>query len=210
MMILPSRATDRLRILGAALFLAVFMAGCEDSQGGETLLASDLEFSGQGDLSGLWVLNVEESDLPARRRRMQDGTRGETGEGRHGMHRGTGRRGDQDGEGPRQRRMGRGVLEISQTGDEITIGTPSGRSMTLYTDGRTITKERNGREVTIIATWNGEELVIERTVSNGTALTESYSVSADRQQLYVDMRIESDRLDEPQEFRRVYDAEAAS
>ncbi len=205
-MILPSRATDRLRILGAALFLAVFLAGCEDSQGGDALLASDLEFSGQGDLSGLWVLNVEESDLPARRRRMQDDTRGETGEGQHGM-----RRGDQNGEGPRQRRMTRGVLEISQTEDEITIGTPDGRSTMLYTDGRTTTKElRGGREVTIIANWNGDELVIERTMPNGAALTESYSVSADRQQLYVDMRIESDRLAEPQEFRRVYDTEAAS
>ena len=80
------------------------------------------------------------------------------------------------------------------------------RSRRLYTDGRVINREGERGSLELRAFWQDDALVVERTFDNGRQITQTYALSEDGQQLYVTIRIEGDRLPQPVEFRRVYDA----
>lgn len=194
-------------VASAALLLAV--VSCDDPKGVESEFDTALSIGDQPDLSGSWRLNAEASDLPKARRggdtverRRARRRRGHSDVGPPGDSEGSGR------DGRRPRRRLRREFEISQTESTITFSGPGGRSITYHTDGRTLTRDlRSDRgQIEIQAFWSGDELVIQRTMPSGGTLSERYSLSTDGQQLFVVLRVEGGRLQEPREFRRVYDA----
>ncbi len=208
-------------LLGAALILLaasvpVAIVGCDEPTGSQDAANASLAASGQSDLSGSWVLNLEESDNPRERFGSREGRR--EGGRRRGMRR---RRGDSqgaegaegvEGAGPRRgggRRLRAGrQFEITQDDGSVTFSYGSygsGASRTLETDGQITTRELRGREVQIRAFWSDGALVVERTGSEGGTFTQTYSLSDDGAQLFLTIRVEHDRLDEPIESQLVYD-----
>ncbi len=193
----------------AALFVAgpALITGCGDSldaQGPDASLVSQ-----EGTIAGTWQINLEESDRPGGRLRGQQSNRMRGGRlgGRSGGR--AGRSGM--GGGPRDgaREEGARLLTIAlddETDGTVTFVRGSGREMTLFTDGRTqsTTLGRGDVEIEVSASWEGDVLVVRRINPRGT-ITETYSLSPDGTQLIVVTTIENGRLDEPIEFRRVYD-----
>ncbi len=191
-------------LLGATLILfaasvPVAIVGCDEPTGSQNAANTSLAASDQSGLSGSWVLNLNESDDP----REQFGSREDR------LRRRRSGSLDAEGEGPR-RGSGGGLragrqFEITQDDGSVTFTRGNGLSRTLETDGQIITRELSGGEVEIRAFWSDGDLVIERTRSEGGAFTQTYSLSDDGTQLFLTIRVEHDRLDEPIEFRLVYD-----
>ena len=198
MQLTMSRKCLGIVLVPLAFAFGLALTACNDVMGSEQELVASLVAGEQPNLSGTWNLNEEESDQrPVRRRRDRGGDSQSDG-GRRGQR----RRGSGDGSGgPR----GANTLVITQDASTVTFGVGD-RSRTLYTDGRVITREGERGSLELRAFWQDDALVVERTFDNGRQITQTYALSEDGQQLYVTIRIEGDRLPQPVEFRRVYDA----
>lgn len=189
---------------------AVAMA-CGDSLGAETELGTSLAAVQQDGIAGTWQINREASDPPPGR----DGTRQDQFDGqRHGgrggppgrgggggrMGRGPGGRG---GAGPIDSE--RGLLTIVVEDGSVTLTRGNGQAVRLPTDGQTVTLEgARGGEIAITASWDGDALVVERTVPKGSR-TETFALSPDGTQLVVVTTMTGDQFDGTREHRRVYD-----
>ncbi len=186
-----SRSHRASAIAGALAFVLLPVAlACTDALGSEQLDAS-LASAGQVDLSGTWILNREESERPA---------------GRIGKpFAGPGR--ERPGGGPHPGARSARSLTITQTDSTITIARGR-RARTLFTDGRTVEHTlHDGVVVQLTASWVEGGLRVERVSQRGT-MRESFGLAADGLKLEQLVRIEGDRLEEPVEFRLVFDRES--
>lgn len=194
----------------AAAGLGLSMACSDAADADQVLDASTLSAQADADLTGSWQINAEESDGPPEAFRRRPGG---PGEGKPDGERPEVRRRHRfgpDGEpGPGFRRPGPmlagPMLVITQSESTVEIAGPRGRSITLHTDGRTITRDLARGQVELRASWDGGTLVVERTKEDGPAVTLRFDLSGDGSQLFLTTRIEGERLPEPIEFRRVYD-----
>lgn len=184
---------------------------CSDSADADQVLgASALSAQADADLTGSWQINHEESEHPREGFRRRPGGPGDgEPDGERPEFRRRDRFGPDEGPGPGPRRPGPMLvgpaLEITQSEATVEIAGPRGRSITLYTDGRTITRDLERGRVEIRAGWEGDALVVERVMEDRLTVTLRFELSTDRSQLDLTTRIEGERLPEPIEFRRVYD-----
>ncbi len=200
MQLTMSRRCPGIVLVPLAFAFGLALTACNDVMGSEQELVASLVVGGQPNLSGTWNLNEEASDQRPVRRRRDGGGGGDSQSG--GGRRGQRRRGSGDGSGGLR---GGNTLVITQDASTVTFGAGD-RSRTLYTDGRVITREGERGSLELRAFWQDDALVVERTFDNGRRITQTYALSEDGKQLYVTIRIEGDRLSQPVEFRRVYDA----
>jgi hypothetical protein len=183
------------------------------------------------DLSGRWVLNKGVSDNPRDMMRGGDSGGGRSGGG-GGMR--SGRRGGfGGGGGGGGGRMGRGggggggmsdeqrarmrqtmdlaftapaSLEIASGDSSVTLSA-DGDKLALTTDGRKVHREPQADgdgAVDIKARWQGNDLIVERSVSGGGKISEDYMRSVDGKQLYVIVNFDGGR-GRSITFRRIYD-----
>jgi len=162
--------------------------------------------SAKPNLSGKWVLNEKESDLPkppAMREGMPPRPEGfgppPGGPGR-GMRppRGEGFGPPPGGPGggpPRRERAER--FSIEQTGDAVTFHYGDGWSRTFRAG------EAKSEEMSTTARWEGSKLVMSRTM--GPKVVETYEVSPDRSRLAI-TTIVTHGDGETTTIKRVYDA----
>ncbi len=162
--------------------------------------------------TGTWQLNHEQSD--SAREKIQE-TMSSSGGRRRGGMRGGRRPGDSRGGqqgGDRQGRM-REMFEAAETliiahnDPELSITDNTGRTRTLYTDGRKAEQQTpRGETIKVTARWQADRLVIEREAGHGRKMSETYELAPDGRQLVVTKRIENQRFPEPIIIRYVYDA----
>lgn len=211
--------------------LSFGVAGCggDASSDNSTNIGKLASADGATDLSGTWVLNKDLSDAPPRRpdsaRGMQrpDGPPPDSGRGwrRHGGGPDSARwarlrdsipdslRGQGPGRGPR----GPMSMTIAQTDSTVEITGPRGRTRTLYTDGRVMTpqNDRAPEGVEIRAIWNSEgQLVVTHTGPKGGTRSETFSLSADGEQLIIATHVDPFGDREARDFHRVFDAASSS
>jgi len=183
------------------------------------------------DLSGHWVFNQGQSDNPRNMMPAGDsgggGRRGGFGGGRGGrMGGGGGGRGGFGGGGGGGRMSGgmsddqrarmRQTMDLAFTAPaalEIAAGDSSvtlaadGDKLVLTTDGRKVRREAKVEgegAVDIKGRWQGNDLVVERSVSGGGKVSEDYLRSSDGKQLYVIVNFDGGR-GRSITFRRIYD-----
>lgn len=147
-------------------------------------------------LSGKWVLNVKESDLPkppAMREGMPPRPEG-FGPPPGGPGRGMRPPGGPAGGPPRERAE---RFSIEQNGDAVTFHYADGWSRTLRAG------EAKSEETSTTARWEGSKLVTSR--SMGPKVTETYEVSSDRSRLTI-TTIVTHGDGETTRIKRVYDA----
>ena len=198
----------------------VASVGCSSAGSGpvSTLAPEDL------DLSGSWILNVEQSDNPEQMMReggMGGGAMGGRRPGGGGARPSGGRtgRGGMRGGAPSQadqQRMQQTMrmatqpprrIVIEQHDSTVTIRPARGRTELLLTNWRKVSQEiENGGQVDIRARWRGRELHIEREVHLGGKVTQQYSLSSDGERLLVETQLEMGRGGQPRVFHYVYDA----
>lgn len=144
----------------------------------------------QPDMSGFYLFNEEESDDPSQLTGMPGRPAGFGGGGMGG--------------GP-----GTGI-QIEQTDSTVTIDYVGGQQQRLYSDGRTVRRERpGGGSMSMTCNWKDGKLKVETKMSGGRGGTMStvttYWLSDDGRRLKVRTLIEGSRM-QPVQFTRVYDA----
>jgi hypothetical protein len=98
------------------------------------------------------------------------------------------------------------ALSIDQTDSTVTLVADSGDALTLAIDGHKVKqKVEGGGDIEDRARWQGNNLVVDRSVSGGGKIVEDYLRSQDGKQLYVIERFTGMR-GRSIEFRRVYDS----
>jgi hypothetical protein len=80
------------------------------------------------------------------------------------------------------------------------------RKLTVYTDGRQLSKTTDNNNQEIAAHWNGSRLVTDEKSPLGGKMSRTFELSADGRQLYVSLRIDNGRSKTPLTIRYVYDA----
>lgn len=179
------------------------------------------------DLSGHWALNQAQSENPrdmipdrdSSGGRMRGGERG--GRGGFGGRRGGfgggrgGYRGGGGGMSDEQRARMRQTMDLVYTAPASLVIVAADTSVTLVAEGDTLVLPTNGRKirreaaregegaVDIKGRWQGNDLVVERSVSGGGKVTEDYLRSADGKQLFV--IVSYDGGGRSISFRRIYD-----
>ena len=194
-------------VLGA---LSMGINACGNNASGENsgAVGTLASTNGATDLSGTWVLNKDLSDHPRRPDSLHrpdsmgnpDGWRRRGGRGGHGPH--------SDSMGGGWPMRGPMTLVIEQTDSTVAITGPRGRTRTLYTDGRVVTHTRgdDGPEVQVTSSWNDQgQLVVVKTGPRGGTHTETFSLSDNGQQLFIDTHVVPPER-EAFDFRRVFDA----
>ena len=169
-------------------------------------------------LSGTWQLNRDASDDAQKAMKEAraaenrgGGGGGGMGGGRHGGGMGGGRGSRADSGSPGSSGNGDwfGALDtlvIRHAEPSLTITDAAGRVHALSTDGRRTEEERShGGTTTVTAAWKDGHVEVVSRPQNGSKITETYSVTADRSQLTVVTKIEGARGPEFT-VRRVYDA----
>ena len=180
------------------------------------------------DLSGHWALNPGQSDNPRDMMqgrdsggsgpdgrpggRMGGGGRGGFGGGRGGR----GGRGERGGMSDEQRARMRQTMQLVFQAPASLVIAASDSSVTLVAEGDTVVLPTNGRKVRREATaeregavdikghWQGNDFVVERSVSGGGKVTEDYLRSPEGKQLFVIVSFEGGR-GRAITFRRIYD-----
>jgi hypothetical protein len=175
------------------------------------------------DLSGHWTLNPQLSENPRDMMQGRDssggrmrggfgggGRRGGFGGGRGGYRGGGGGMSDEQRARMRQTMQlvftAPATLVISGADSIVTI-VAEGDTLALLTNGRKIRREAKSEgegAVDIKGRWQGNDLVVERSVSGGGKVTEDYLRSADGKQLFVIVSVDSGR-GRSITFRRIYD-----
>jgi len=209
-----------------ALAFSVVGCGGDASSDNSASIGKLASADGATDLSGTWVFNKDLSDHPRRpdsagrpdgwqrpdSSRRPDGWQRPDSSGRpDGWRRGDGRRGrgphaDSSREGRRPR--GPMTFVIEQTDSTVAITGPREHTRTLYTDGRVITRQRDDDKpgAQVMASWNTEgQLVVTRTGPKGGARIETFSLSADGQQLIIATHADPAGDREARDLRRVFD-----
>ncbi|HSG82443.1 MAG TPA: hypothetical protein VLC48_09340 [Gemmatimonadota bacterium] len=98
------------------------------------------------------------------------------------------------------------AFEVSQDESAITFSAPDGRSITYITDGSTETRALpRGGTLEVTASWDGELLVMERSIADRVSTTRAFGLSEDGSQLRVSVTVEGERLPEPMNIVLVYD-----
>ena len=87
----------------------------------------------------------------------------------------------------------------------MTLSHGPRRSVTLTPDGQPVTKEGRRGEHQVTAQWEGEALVVVHSRPRGGTMTRSFELSADGQQLILTHKLEGGPVEEPVEFRIVFD-----
>ena len=188
---------------------------------GATALGVDYPYP---NLSGTWQLDKDASDdaqkamKEARAAESRGGGGGMAGgRGGHGggmggggaMGGGRGNRGDSGSQSSSGNGDWFGALDtlvIQHAEPSLTITDAAGRVHSLYTDGRKTEEERShGGTTTVTATWKDGHVEVVSRPQNGSKITETYSITADRSQLTVVTKIEGAR-GPAFTIRRVYDA----
>jgi hypothetical protein len=175
-------------------------------------------------LTGAWTLNQDLSDDGAKLiESMQSGDHGGSGGGfggghGPGMHGGGGAGGNRGGMTPEQMRAMRSrmnyVLEAStkltivQADGSVILTDNDGRSLRLTTNNKKENRPVDNRMVDVRTKWDDGRLVNETWLNDGVKLTETYSLTSERQQLQIMVKLEGSHLPRPINFRRVYNAES--
>ena len=156
---------------------------------------------GHPDITGTWVVNLEQSDKPG------DLVQRERPQGAPGGR-------EQGGGGERRERIQIGVaillrssvaFKVEETDSTLTLTGAEGITRTFHVDGQERERRIEGLgNVRVKARWRGEKLVIERNLEGGAKITEEFELAPDGRQLFVKMKISGGRRG--LEFRRVYDA----
>jgi len=180
-------------------------------------------------LGGRWQLNPDQSDDA--RKKMRDAMTqareaggggggmggGMGGGGRHGggMGGGGGRRGgggrpSSGSDSPGGGTLGAALeapskITVAQVDPEVVITDGDGRVRTLYGDGRKVKSDTASGTVETSTKWDHGRLVSENKTNDGAKVTEIYSLSPDKRQLFVNVRLEGSRMPVTVAFRRVYD-----
>jgi hypothetical protein len=152
------------------------------------------------DLTGTWVINLEQSDEPG------DRIEREPPPGAPGA-----RRPDAGGERREGWQMGTALLlqnsvafRLEEGDTTLKLTGAEGLTRVFYPDGRERDQRLEGLGmVSVKSRWRGDKLVVERTLQVGVKITEEFELSEEGRQLYVKMKISGGR--EALEFRRVYD-----
>lgn len=98
-------------------------------------------------------------------------------------------------------------LAIKTTSNQVVISGSEGRHRTLYTDGRRQQYQtKKGKQVQSVASWHGDQLIVETLPESGAKIIESYALADGGRQMYVTLQIESEHFSQPLVIRRVYDA----
>jgi hypothetical protein len=186
-------------------------------------VASGQSAQSANNLTGAWRLNKNLSDDLAKvMEATHGGTHGSSGGGRHtppsgrgghgpGMH-GGGRdsRGGTDAE--QQMRMWLheppAKLTITQTDSSVTFTEGDRQSQTLATTNEKQRLPLGSGTVEVRTKWDDGRLVKETSLSDGTKVTETYSLVSEPRRLHVMVTLAGARLPRPVSFRRVYDAES--
>lgn len=154
------------------------------------------------DITGTWVINLEQSDRPGdqRERRPPPGAPGQRPPGEPG--------------GERRERFQRGfalmlqnsvAFKISESDSTLTLVGAEGIERVLIPDGKERVRRIEGLgNVTVKTRWKGDRLVVERSLETGVKITETIELAAEGRQLHLELKISGG----PRtiEFRRVYDA----
>jgi hypothetical protein len=204
-------ATLALLLAGGSFLLA----GCSETQALESELntaSSDAALVQHPvDLSGTWKVDTAASDDPREvlgNRRGQGPRAGVRGDSSGRSFRRPGGRGGRGGPRPVGRfgagHEQRGELTISQTSETVILSHGPRRSVTLTPDGQTVTKQGRGGERQVTAKWEGEVLVVVHSGPRGGTMTRSFELSPDGQQLFLTHKLEGGPIEEPVEFRVVF------
>jgi len=97
-------------------------------------------------------------------------------------------------------------LEIAAGDSSVTLAA-DGDKLALTTDGRKVRREAKVEgegAVDIKGRWQGNDQVVERSVSGGGKVSEDYMRSSDGKQLYVIVNLDGGR-GRSVTFRRIYD-----
>ncbi len=175
----------RRRIPLAAALIAPLLAALAACSGGSDVAPEP------PDLSGFYLFNQEESDDPSQLTGMP---------GRPAAFGGGSSMGGSPGTG----------IQIEQTDSTVMIDYVGGQQQRLYTDGRTVRRERpGGGSMSMTCNWKGEKLKVESKMSGGRggsmSTVTTYWLSDDGRRLFVKTLIEGGRM-QPVQFTRVYDA----
>ena len=177
-------------------------------------------------LSGTWQLNKDASDDAQKAMKearaaesrgggtgggmgAMGGGRGGHGGGGGGMGGGRGGHADPGSQSSSGNADWFGALDtlvIRHAEPSLTITDAAGRVHALYTDGRKTEEERShGGTTAVTAAWKDGHVEVVSRPENGSKITETYSVTADRSQLTVVTKVEGAR-GPAFTIRRVYDA----
>jgi len=195
------------------------------------LLGSATARAQHPDLSGHWAWNQGQSDNPRDMMQSRDSSAGERTRGgggsRGGFGRGRGGRGGFGGGGggyrggggemsDAQRSRMRQTMDLAFNAPASLVITAADSGLTLVTEGDTLVVPANGRKVHRNATqdgdgaldikgrWQGNDFVVERSVSGGGKVIEDYLRSAEGKQLFVIVTFDGGR-GRSITFRRIYD-----
>ena len=179
------------------------------------VLASATARAQHPDLAGHWVFNQAQSDNPRDMMQARD-----SGRGGFGGRMGGGRRGGQGGGGgglsDDQRARMRQTMDLVLNAPASLVIAARDSSVTLVTDGDTLVLSTDGHKVRreakvegegavdIKGHWQGNDLVVERSVSGGGKVSEDYLRSSDGKQLFVIVSFDGGRGRSIM-FRRIYD-----
>lgn len=192
------------------------------------MLANDIK----PDLSGSWQLNQAMSDDPkeafknARKKMRKQGRKGMGDEMRSAgwpSGDGPGGKGKREGRGGFGERMkkGRGAfgddknsskmqgvliaetLDITLTETEITFVVDANDAQVFLIDGRGTPLDEN--MTVVLAGWEGDQMVVEKTSGGSRKRFERYTVSPDGSQLHVAVSIEQSISQKPIKILRIFD-----
>ncbi|HLG06695.1 MAG TPA: hypothetical protein VI383_11170 [Gemmatimonadales bacterium] len=97
-------------------------------------------------------------------------------------------------------------LVMVHTDSTITITDPAGQARSYWLDGRKEAVQLPGIEPTeTSARWKGGKLTIERKIGTSGTVREVYSMSKDRTELTVEVRLTGSALAQPVDQKRIYD-----
>ena len=171
-------------------------------------------------LAGIWRLNQEESDDPAKKLQQARGSDRGSGSGRRGGvgmgggmggHGGYGGRGPGDTQSDADRAKMHQFLEpsrelgIAQKEPEIDVAEDADRKLALYTDNRKIAKSKDQTHQEFAAKWEEFRLIAEGQDPRGKKYQRSYEVLEGNQQLRETLLVKFGRNDTEISIRYVYD-----
>jgi len=189
---------------------------------------------GKPNLSGVWILNKDESDDPRQKMQQAAGNSG-GGYGGRGGGGGMGGGGPMGGGGGPMgggpmggggmgggRRGGGNVgggqggdsminelsqLRIDQTETSAKISGSSGRVLGVYSssDQSNSKPSKEDSSMPPVAQWQGDQLVTVVQGSRGGKTTRTFYLSSDSRQLNVNTRVENPRFSQPVTYQLVYD-----
>ena len=93
------------------------------------------------------------------------------------------------------------VSEVVVTDDEF-------HKLTLYTDGRKLTKSADENNQQVLAHWNGTQLVSDETSPLGGKMSRTFELSFDGRQLTETLHIDNGKSKTPIVIRYVYNVSA--